>query len=88
MKYAIWGYTFGVEKTESGKWAIIGHAKGKHPMVLHKVGDSATIEEAQRRLRSWARHVLATPVAVQQLAVAVGSQQGAQMELLPCRSAR
>ena len=63
MKYTCYGYTFGAEKSKtSGQWWCIGHAQGRKPYMLDKLGPSATEEEAQRKLDSWARHVQASRV--------------------------
>jgi hypothetical protein len=62
MDYQIWGYTFKAEKLESGHFMVIGRSKGKKPYPLHKLGTAPTLEEMVRRMKSWAGHVLATPV--------------------------
>jgi hypothetical protein len=63
MKYTCYGYTFGVEKSKSsGKWWCIGHAQGRKPYLLYKLGTAETDEAAQRKLDGWARHVQASRV--------------------------
>lgn len=83
MKYKIWGYTFGAEQTKQGKWLVVGRDKGKKPYALDKVGCADSEAEMVRRLRSWAHHVLATPVLH---AEAVGVEKKAvELELFPAR---
>jgi len=83
MKYMIWGYTFGAEQTKQGKWIAVGRAKGKKAYALDRVGCADTEDEMARRLKSWAAHVLATPVLHEKK---VGSVQQAEvLELFPQR---
>lgn len=84
MKYLCYGYKFGVEKMDTGDWCACGHAKGKTPYVLDKLGSRLTEEAMQKALDAWARHVGASRVEVEK--AGSGSQQQAEvLELFPQR---
>jgi hypothetical protein len=64
MKYACYGYKFGVEKMDNGDWCAVGRAKGKRPYLLHKIGSRLTEEAMQKVLDWWAKNVGASRVEV------------------------
>jgi hypothetical protein len=83
LQYSKYGYTFKAQQMDTGDWCACGHAAGKKPYVLHKLGSRLTEEDMQKALVSWAKHVLAVPVRVP----AVMSPEGAaiELELFPLR---
>ncbi len=84
MNYSKYGYTFKLEQLAGGQWSAVGHAKGKKPFALTKLGTAATEYEMQRKLASWARHVLAVPV-LRKAAVMAPESTAVELELFPQR---
>ena len=85
MQYSKWGYTIKPEQMANGQWEAVGHKSGSTPYVLHKLGTAATEDEMQRKLASWARHVLAVPV-LRKAAVMAPDGAAIELELFPLRT--
>jgi hypothetical protein len=84
MQYSKWGYTIKPEQMANGQWEAVGHKSGSTPYVLHKLGTATTEDEMQRKLMSWARHVLATPVQ-RKADVVMPEGMAVELELFPAR---
>ena len=81
MRYLCYGYKFGIEKDANGLWWAVGHAKGKHPYKLDKVGFSEDQEKMQGKLDAWAKRVGATKAAEHEAPAAGWQDKGGQLEL-------